>query len=130
MFSCEYCKSFKNIYFEEDLRTTASSPLLISVFTYLFCFKRSISMKYIYCKILKKQCAYYYCTIIFLQYRYNLNYSPVIAKAIYVWWYLYIKSPYPFAIQKFFVFFFSASHDTLKARVFRSNKIPLRIKLL
>ena len=42
----------------------------------------------------------------------------------------YIKSSYPCPIQKFFIPLFSASHDTLKTRVFRNNAIPLRIYLL
>ena len=42
---------------------------------------------------------------------------------------IYIKSSYPFTIQKFLYFSFPASHDILKTRVFRNNAIPLRIYL-
>ena len=38
--------------------------------------------------------------------------------------YTYHKSSNPFTIQN------SASHDTLKARVFRNNTIPLRIYVI
>ena len=38
--------------------------------------------------------------------------------------YTYHKSSNPFTIQN------SVSHDTLKARVFRNNTIPLRIYLI
>ena len=31
VFSCEYCETFKNTYFEEHLRTAASLPLYVSV---------------------------------------------------------------------------------------------------
>ena len=39
----------------------------------------------------------------------------------------YIRSLYPFHIQKFVIPLFSASHDNFKARVFRNNPIPFRI---
>ena len=43
---------------------------------------------------------------------------------------IYIKSSYPFAIQYFFIFLFSASYDILKTRVFRNNAILLRVYLM
>ena len=35
VFSCEICKMFKNIYFEEHLRTTASKKIVIEGISYL-----------------------------------------------------------------------------------------------
>ena len=43
---------------------------------------------------------------------------------------IYIKSSHPLAIQNLFVSLFSASHDILKAQVFRNNAILWNIYVL
>ena len=45
MFSCEFCKIFKNTYFEEPLRTTASKQQKLNAICQLYNFKNKINPK-------------------------------------------------------------------------------------